>query len=90
MPKASAPQKGREGSMSDVPAYLTPALVARANRMRTEAMRDKLSRAGILERDGEHRWHVASSRLRERLPDVFERVFAYIVLEQAEARREKP
>lgn len=76
--------------MSDIPAYLTPALVAKANRMRTEAMRDKLSRAGILERDGEHRWHVASSRLRERLPDVYERVFSHIVLRDVETSQAKP
>lgn len=35
--------------------------------------------AGILERIGD-RWYVGESRLRERLPDVYDRVYASIVL----------
>jgi len=42
--------------------------------MTTRDARRMLSRAGILERLGGH-WSVAESRLRERLPDVYERVY---------------
>lgn len=38
-----------------------------------------LRAAGILEQIGE-RWYVGESRLRERLPDVYDRVYASIVL----------
>jgi hypothetical protein len=72
-----------------IPAYLTPAQIAEANEMTTEKCRRKLARAGILERDGNHRWHVAESRLRERLPDMFERVFAATMFEQAETSTDK-
>lgn len=59
-----------------IPAYLTPAEIAKANEIPTWKARRKLERAGILERDGKNRWHVAESRLRERLPDMYERVFS--------------
>lgn len=70
-----------------IPAYLTPAEVAKANGISTKAARRKLDRAGILERDGEHRWHVAESRLRERLPDMYERVFSATMFEEPERAR---
>jgi hypothetical protein len=73
--------------MSEMPPHLTPAVVGKACRMRTEKARRMLRRAGILERLG-GAWVVGDSRLRERLPDVYERVFAYIVLEQAERRND--
>jgi hypothetical protein len=38
-----------------------------------------LRAAGILEQLGD-RWYVGEARLRERLPDVYDRVYAYIVL----------
>lgn len=70
-----------------IPSYLTPAQVALANEMRTEHCREKLARAGILEPDGPHRFHVAESRLRERLPDMYERVFRWFELGHGKARR---
>lgn len=69
-----------------MPAYLTPAEIAKACGMRTETCREKLARAGILERDGTRRWHVAESRLRERLPDMYERVFAATMFEHGDPR----
>jgi len=72
-----------------IPAYLTVAQVAKPNEMTTDNCRAKLARAGILERDGKHRWHVAESRLRERLPDMYERVFAAAMFEQPETGRER-
>lgn len=58
-----------------IPAYLTPGQIARACGDTTRNVRRKLARAGILEADGSHRLHVSESRLRERLPDMYERVF---------------
>lgn len=71
----------------ELPAYLEVALIAKANNMSTEKTRRKLHRAGILEPDGPHRYHVAESRLRERLSDMHERVYSYLV-RQAESRTE--
>lgn len=39
-----------------------------------------LRRAGILELHGKH-WVVSEARLRDRLPDVYDRVFAVFVLD---------
>jgi hypothetical protein len=56
--------------MNAIPPYLTPAQIAEACRdplltVTTRSIRRKLDRAGILEPDGPHRWHVAASRLAE-------------------------
>lgn len=49
-----------------------------------------LRRAGILELHG-GRWVVSESRLRERLPDVYDRVFAFFVLgDQSDTKRQEP
>ena len=65
--------------MSEVPPYLTPSQVGRACRMSRRKAKSLLRGAGILERIGD-RWYVGESRLRERLPDVYDRVYASIVL----------
>lgn len=65
--------------MSEVPPYLTPSQVGRACRMSRRKAKSLLRGAGILERIGD-RWYVGESRLRERLPDVYDRVYASIML----------
>jgi hypothetical protein len=65
--------------LSEVPPLLTPAQVGKANRMSRRKAKGLLRAAGILEKIGE-RWYVGESRLRERLPDVYDRVYASIVL----------
>ncbi len=65
--------------MSEIPPYLTPSQVGNACRMTRRKAKSLLRRAGILERIGE-RWLVGESQLRERLPEVYDRVYAHIVL----------
>lgn len=62
-----------------VPPYLSPREVATACKMSRKRAQSMLKRAGILERIGE-RWCVGESQLRERLPEVYDRVYAVIVL----------
>ncbi len=76
----------QEPSQVDVPAYIEPAEIAKALRARgdekatTEGVRGRLARCGILEKHG--RWYyVGRSKLRERLPEWFEDVFAWFVLD---------
>lgn len=66
--------------MNAIPAYLTPALIAAAAKEDTRSVRSKIRRAGILEQDGPHRYQVAASRLRERLPEYYERVVGHLAL----------
>lgn len=66
--------------MSEVPPLLTPAQVGKACRMSRRKAKSWLRRAGILELHGKH-WVVSEARLRERLPDVYDRVFTVFVLE---------
>lgn len=80
--------------MSEIPAYIEPAIVAKAckvksngRKMTTRDARRMLDRAGILEHLGGNRV-VADSRLRERLPDVYERVFSYFALRTTEDQGE--
>jgi hypothetical protein len=70
-----------------VPPYLSPGKIARACGVtRMVAMRE-LRGASLLEkRDG--RWRVSESRLRERLPDYHDRVYAFFVLEDRPARND--
>lgn len=70
--------------MNEMPPYLTPAEVAKACGMQTRKARRMLSRAGIIERLGD-RWVVAESRLRDRLPDVYARVFSVTMFERPRA-----
>lgn len=65
--------------MTDIPPYLTPSQIGRACRMTSRKAKSLLRRAGILERIGE-RWLVGESQLRERLPEVYDRVYSHIVL----------
>ncbi len=69
--------------MKQIPPYLTTAQVAKACQTPIRNMRRMLDRAGILERLGT-RWIVGQGRLRERLPEVYERVFAHIELQTPE------
>jgi hypothetical protein len=65
--------------MSEVPPYITPSQVGKASDMSTKRARRFLQRSGILEKIGGH-WLVSESRLRERLPDMYDRVFHWFVL----------
>ncbi len=65
--------------MTDMPPYLRPSAVGRACKMTRKAAKSLLRRAGILEKIGGH-WCVGESQLRERLPEVYERVYASIAL----------
>ncbi len=65
---------------AQIPPYLKPSLVGKACGESRRKARGMLTRAGILEKIGGH-WYVSESRLRERLPDVYDRVYAYIVLD---------
>lgn len=63
---------------AQLPALLTPAQISKACGMSRRAAKTMLRGAGILERIGE-RWYVGETRLRERLPDVYDRVYEAIV-----------
>jgi hypothetical protein len=72
-----------EGSAAGLPAELTPAQVGKACNMSRRKAKSWLRRAGIAEcSDG--RWFVRTEALRERLPDVFERVRVWIGTARAE------
>lgn len=70
--------------MSIMPPYIRISVVAKACERPLQAQRRQLARAGILERDG-HLFVVGDSRLRERLPEVYERVFAYFAARQTDS-----
>lgn len=73
-----------------VPPYVTPAQVAKACGCSRKAAIFLLRGAGILERNG-WRWKVGESRLRESLPDVYDRVFTWFELGDADGtRRQQP
>lgn len=63
--------------MSKIPPYLKVSEVAQACGQSTRRMRRRLTRAGIAEQPGGpgSHWEVGESRLRERFPDVYDRVF---------------
>ena len=65
--------------MSQIPPYLSPGVVGKACAMSRFRARSLLSGAGILEKIG-GRWMVGESRLRERLPEVYDRVYAHFIL----------
>jgi hypothetical protein len=64
---------------AQIPPYLTPSEVGNACQISRRKAKSLLRGAGILERIGE-RWYVGESRLRERLPDVYDRVYEAFVL----------
>ena len=63
--------------MSEIPPYISPSLVGKACGQTRRWAKSLLSRAGILEKIG-GRWEVGDEQLRERLPRVYDRVYAYI------------
>jgi len=65
--------------VSEIPPLISPALVGKACRWSRRKAKGLLRAAGILEQVGD-RWYVGETRLRERLPDVYDRVYTYIVL----------
>jgi hypothetical protein len=70
-----------------VPPYLEPGEVATACEISVAKARSLLERANILEKLGAHHV-VGESRLRERLPELYDRVFAYYELQnENEAKR---
>jgi hypothetical protein len=54
--------------------------VGRANGISRRAAKTLLRGAGVLERHDNGRWYAGEARLRERLPDVYDRCFEYFVL----------
>lgn len=60
------------------PESFTPAQVGQACDMSRRAAKNLLRAAGIAECGKNGRWFVRSEALRERLPDVFERVRRWI------------
>jgi len=62
-----------------VPPYLSPGQIGRACGISRRSAMTELRGAGLLERRGP-RWRVSESRLRERLPDIYDRVYAWFVL----------
>lgn len=67
-----------------MPPLLSPAQVGRACRMSRRKAKGLLRAAGILELVG-GRWYVGESRLRERLPDVYDRVYEAFALDTGQA-----
>ena len=55
--------------------------------MSRRAAKGMLRAAGILELQGNGRWKVGEARLRERLPDVYDRVFEHFELRVSEPAR---
>jgi hypothetical protein len=68
--------------VSEIPPLLSPSLVGRVCRMSRRSAKSLLRGAGVLERIG-GRWYVGEARLRERLPDVYDRVYAHFLLAPA-------
>jgi hypothetical protein len=60
---------------NNVPPLLSPSQVGRACRMSRRSAKTLLRGAGILEKHANGRWYVGETRLRERLPDVYDRVY---------------
>ena len=71
----------KTAALNVLPPYLSPGQIARANGISRYVAQKKCERAGILEADGPHRWHVSSTKLRERLDEMYGRVFDYFVEE---------
>ena len=69
----------------ELPIPIEAAHIAKACKMTTDRAKRLLQRAQIGELLG-GRWTVGESKLRERLPDVFDRVYAYYVLRRLKTR----
>jgi hypothetical protein len=63
-----------------VPPYLSPGQIGRACDLSRKSALTELAGAGLVERNNRRRIRISSSRLRERLPDVYDRVYAWFVL----------
>lgn len=48
--------------------------------MSRRSAKSMLRGAGVLERHGNGRWFVGESRLRDRLPDVYDRVYEHFAM----------
>jgi hypothetical protein len=68
--------------MADVPPVLTPLQVAKACKVTKKKARGWLRRAGALEKQG-GAFIAHESVVREKLPDVYQRVYAYFVFGDA-------
>lgn len=75
--------------MKELPPYLTPGMIARACRMRALNVKRLLRRVGIAEKHGD-RWKVGESRLRERFPEMHQRVFEFYVLDVEDKKKGQP
>lgn len=76
--------------MTAVPPYLTPSEVGRACGMPGWKVKRLLRRIGIAEKHG-GKWVVGESRLRERLPELYDRVFEHFELvDEIERNRTEP
>jgi len=62
-----------------VPPYLSPGQVGRACEISRKAALTELKGADLVERRG-GRLRISASRLRERLPDYYDRVYQWFVL----------
>lgn len=63
----------------DARRFFSPAQVGKACNMSRRTAKNMLRAAGLLELEGS-RWYVDEERLRQRLPDVYDRVHAARVL----------
>jgi hypothetical protein len=70
----------QQPTLRDVPPYLLPREIAKACDMTRRQAARMLQRAGIMEKIGGI-YMVGQSRLHERLPEVWDRVFERVVLE---------
>lgn len=66
-------------STKTIPPLLSPAQVGKACGISRRAAKRMLRGAGVLEQVGA-RWYVGEARLRERLPDVYDRVYEHFVM----------
>jgi hypothetical protein len=62
---------------------ISPAEVGRAIGKSRRSAKALLRAAGVLEQLDNGRWYVGETRLRERLPDVYDRVYAAFALAPA-------
>jgi hypothetical protein len=76
------PDDTDDTSSKTVPPLPTPAQVGKACNMSRRSAKALLRGAGILEQHANGRWYVGEARLRERLPDVYDRVFEYFVMRE--------
>jgi hypothetical protein len=63
-----------------VPPLIPIPVIAKATGYSYEYARGLLERSSVLQRDGRRFWKARRGLLRERLPDIYEDVFAYYEL----------